>query len=286
MVEDTWTVREALNWTRDYLRKGGIPAARFEAETLLAHAMEVERLQLYLQPDRILTSTERKRFRQLIERRRAGTPLQHLLGSVDFYNCRLQVNGHVLIPRPETEELVERVLADHQGRPLGHLLDLGTGSGAIAIALALARPDLQITASDCSVAALELARQNAMQNGVADRITFRCSDWFAELPGVFDAIVTNPPYVGSSEWAELALEVRAHEPVVALAGGTDGLAAIRRIVHEAPAHLRRDSHLYLEIGAGQAAAVQQLLEMRGAFTEVVISKDLAGHPRFVRARRT
>jgi release factor glutamine methyltransferase len=282
---EEWTIREALNWTRDYFRKGSISAARFEAELLLAHAMEIEWLQLYLQPDRSLSSAERKRFRQLIERRRAGTPLQYLLGSVDFYNCRLQVNGDVLIPRPETEELVECILTDYQGRPLGQVLDLGTGSGAIAIALALARPDAQVTAGDCSAASLEVARQNAVQNGVADRIVFRRSDWFAGLTGTFDVIVANPPYVSSRQWEKLASEVREHEPAVALDGGADGLAAVRQIVREAPEHLRSGGHLYLEIGAGQETTVRQLLEAQPAFVEILIRKDLAGHPRFVCARR-
>lgn len=284
-MEEVWTVREVLNGTRDCFRKAGITPARFEAENLLAQALEVERLQLYLHPERTLTLEERGRLRQLVSLRRAGTPLQYLIGSTEFYNCRLRVDGRVLIPRPETEQLVERVLADHQGRPLGRTLDLGTGSGAIAIALALARPDEKIIASDRSAAALQLARENAARNGVAERIDFRCSNWFAELPDIFDLIIANPPYISSQELAQLPSEIRAHEPSLALNGGADGLEALRQIVQDAPVHLRPGGHLYLEIGAGQAPAVEQLLSEGSGFTALAIHEDLAGHPRFVRAQR-
>ncbi len=284
-MEEVWTVRKALNWTKDYFRKADIAPARFEAEILLAHALEIERLQLYLHPERTLTIEERGRFRQLVESRRAGTPLQYLTGSTEFYNCHLRVDHRVLIPRPETEQLVERVLADHEGRPLGRALDLGTGSGAIAIALALARPDAQIMASDRSAAALQLARENAARSGVVERIDFRCSNWFAELPDIFDLIIANPPYISSAALAQLPAEIRANEPAWALNGGTDGLEAVRQIVQDAPAHLRPGGHLYLEIGAGQAPAIQQLLNEGSDFTALTISEDLAGHPRFVRAQR-
>jgi release factor glutamine methyltransferase len=281
-----WTVRRILDWTTRYLRRGGVEAARFEAETLLAHALSTERLELYLHPDRTLSPKERARFRTLIKRRRAGTPLAYLLGTVEFMNTMLKVDESVLIPRAETEELVEQILKDlgpvHPGL---RLLDLGTGSGAIAIALLVEWPEARALAVDISHRALKLARENARLNGVIERIDFVCCHWLSAISGGFDLVVSNPPYVPTEEFAALPKEVRA-EPREALDGGPRGLREIERIVREVPSFLREGGRLYLEIGAGQVDDVRALLWETKAFSQVDALCDLAGRARIVRALRT
>lgn len=280
-----WTVREVLAWTRDYLRKAKIDRARFEAELLLAHALGTERLELYLHPERVLTPEERARFRELIQRRRAGEPLQYLLGEAEFMELKLKVNEHVLIPRPETEGLVELVLRE-LGRGAGEglrILDLGTGSGAIALALAKALPRSRVLAVDISTEALALARENARRNGISN-VEFRRSDWFSAVAETFDVIVSNPPYVAREEVKDLPREVRA-EPREAWDGGPGGLEHLKRIIAEAPGHLVRGGRLFLEIGAAQGEAVRELALATGAFDPVEILPDLAGRERYLRAVR-
>lgn len=286
-MEGEWTVRRILGWTGDYLRRGGVERASFEAEELLAHALGVERLALYLQPERPLTAAERARFRELVRQRRAGVPLQYLLSEVEFMGLPLRVDGRALIPRPETEELVEFILRElgPQAHVKLEILELGTGSGAIAIALAHSLSGSSITATDISAQALELARENAARNGVASQITFRESDWFAAVEGRFDLIVANPPYVSREEARSLPREVREHEPRSAWDGGEEGLEAVRRIITEAPPHLRSGGRLYLEIGAGQAARVRSLTLASGAYEGIEVFRDLNGRERFFRAVR-
>jgi len=277
-------VRTILGWTRDYLRRGGVELARFEAEELLAHALKVERLALYLEPERRLTEEELARFRELVARRRAGVPLQYLLGEVEFMGLRLRVDGRALIPRPETEGLVELILRDARPEAEMEVLELGTGSGAIGIALAKLL-QAHVTATDLSPGALELARENAALNGVADRIAFIESDWFAGVEGQFDLIVANPPYVGTEEIDRLPREVREHEPRLAWDGGERGMEALREIVAGAPDHLEPGGRLYLELGVGQGAEVRELAVATGAFAEVEILQDFGGKERYLRAER-
>lgn len=284
MEKRAWSTREILDWTRKHLRKAGIEAARFEAEILLAHALGTERLELYLNPERILSAPERARFKKLLAKRTQGVPLQYLIGTVDFMGCELFVNKAVLIPRFETEELVHLILKDaSHGRAL-NILELGTGSGAIAIALAQHMKQAKILAIDISAEALELARKNAAHNGVSERIAFLHSDWFSEISGAFDLIVSNPPYVDSQHLKELSEEVK-HEPVIALDGGEAGLQAIRTIIAQAPPYLVEGGRLYLEIGETQTQSVLALAQEKGAFRAVEILKDSAGKDRFLRAVR-
>ena len=282
---EIWTVRRVLEWTTRYLRRGGVEAARFEAEWLLAHALRTERLQLYLNPDRPLSPEERARFRKLVQQRYQGVPLAYLLGTVDFLNVTLQVNEAVLIPRPETEQLVEQILKDHRGCPPERFLDLGTGSGAIALALLAEWPQTRAVAVDISLKALKLARENAERNGLDGRVAFVCSDWLSALRprAAFELIVSNPPYIPTEELPALQREVRVYEPRRALDGGPRGLVAIARIAQEAPQHLPPGGRLYLEIGAQQASAVVELLRQTGAFGPIDVLKDLAGQDRIVRA---
>jgi len=279
-----WTVREVLNWTRGYFEDGGIVQPRLEAEILLAHALDVERIHLYLSPDKPLTVDERARFKTFIQERRAGTPLQHLIGEVSFFGLRFKVRRDALIPRTETEQLLDRTLRLIARDQPARCLDLGTGSGVIAVCLARYLPLASVTAVDISAEALELARENATLNGVVDRVAFLESDWFANVSGHFDLIVSNPPYVETSAIEGLAVEVRDHEPHVALDGGKDGIEQIRELVAGAGAHLERGGRLLLEIGHGQGERVQRLLA-EASFDDVAIERDLSGLERFAVARR-
>ncbi len=289
MEPETWTVRRILEWTSGYLRRGGVETARFEAELLLAHALRTERLDLYLHPDRPLSEAERARFRELIRKRREGVPLAYLLGTVEFLDVTLRVDRRALIPRVETEELVELLLQDCDAQaqaqgPGWRVLDLGTGSGAIVIALLKRWPQARAVAVDRSRDALELARENARANGVDGRIHWVQTDWLRGLRASFDLIVSNPPYVPSEEYAHLPREVRVYEPRLALDGGPRGLRELARIAEEAPKHLTPGGRLYLEIGAQQAEDVRRLLEETRAFASVEVLQDLSGRDRFVRAR--
>lgn len=278
-----WTVRGVLEQVKEYFRHGCIEAARLEAETLAAHALNTKRLELYAHPDRVLSETEYNRLCELVRRRFAGEPLQYLIGHVDFYNSRLNVAPTVLIPRSETEELVERIVADFSTPP-ERVLDLGTGSGAIAIALAKTWPQSCFVAVDLSIEALSVARENAQQNGVLEQIELVCSDWFSNVQGTFGLIVSNPPYIAQSDLAQLPREVR-HEPHLALDGGEFGLSAIARITQESPQYLQSHGCLYLEIGSDQGTQVRELFAQSKAFKDIEILKDLAGRERFARAIR-
>jgi release factor glutamine methyltransferase len=280
-VNHTWTVRDGIRWATEQLQREHIEAARFEAELLLAHTLATGRLEIHGSPERVLAPAESERLEELVQRRCAGEPLQYLIGYVDFYNCRLKVAPSVLIPRPETEELVERIIADYARAP-SQIVDLGTGSGAIAIALARVWPASSFVAVDLSPEALFVARENAVQNGVAERIRFACSDWFSGVSGSFDLIVANPPYVSTDDLKHAQRELQ-HESRLALDGGERGLDAINQIIQESPCYLRSHGRLYLEIGSGQGACVRELFRESRAFEHVEILKDLSGQERFARA---
>ncbi len=280
MVTARWTVRRILDWTTGYFRAAKLETARLEAEILLAHVLKVDRLGLYLQPERVLSEAERQLLRDLVRRRTAGEPLQYLLGSLPFYNCELRLSEAVLIPRPETEELVDLIVKDFAAPPES-VLDLGTGTGAIAIALAKAWPQSRLVAVDISAEALALAAQNAVTNGVQGQIDFVRSDWCSALEESFDLIVANPPYLRSDDLERLPREVR-REPRIALDGGPDGLAAIKKIIKESPKFLNPAGRLYLEIGSDQGERVRGLLT---AFREIALLPDSTGRMRFARAVR-
>ncbi len=278
-----WTIREVLNWTRGYFEDAGIVQPRLEAEILLAHALEVDRLHLYLAPDKPLTHDERSRYRTVVQQRHSGTPLQHLIGEVSFYGLRFRVDREALIPRAETEELLDHVIK-HAARDREiRCLDLGTGTGVIAVCMARYLPLAAVVASDISSAALEVARENAELNNVDGRIQFIRSDWFGGLAGRFDLVVSNPPYVRSSELESLAKEVREHEPSVALDGGTDGLEKIRTIAAQLHERLNPGGIVLLEIGHDQGQRVRDILVEQG-LVEVTIDRDMAGKDRFAAGR--
>ncbi|MCC6847966.1 MAG: peptide chain release factor N(5)-glutamine methyltransferase [Deltaproteobacteria bacterium] len=263
----------------------GIASARLDAELLLAEVLGTDRIGVYLRFDRPLAGTEVDAYRALVKRRGGGEPVAHLLGRREFWSRSFVVTPDVLVPRPETELVVERALAaaDAAGgraRPL-RILDLGTGSGALAVTLAAELPQADVTAVDASPAALAVAGRNAAALGVAARTRFLASDWTTALAAAarFDLVVSNPPYVPSGDLADLPPEVR-REPTLALDGGPDGLAAYRRIAAEAARVLAPGGALVCEVGAGQAAAVAALFEAAG-LGAIGRFADLAGIERVV-----
>jgi len=242
-----------------------------ETRILLCHALGLSRVQLITRSEQVPDAAQRELLAQLLLRRQAGEPIAYLTGGREFYGLEFRVTPAVLIPRPETELLVE--LAIERLPEGGSLLDLGTGSGAIAVAIAHARPDAHVTALDASAAALEVARGNAERHGV--RVEFLHSDWYAALPAMrFDLVVSNPPYIVSGD-THLAQGDLRFEPVDALTDHADGLSALRTIVSGAPAHLVDGGWLLMEHGYDQAEAVRSLLTVR-SFAEVRSWRDLAG----------
>jgi release factor glutamine methyltransferase len=254
-----------------------------DAQLLLAHALGVSRTRAMTALERALAAGEAQRYAGLIERRARGEPLAYILGRKEFWSLPLRVGPEVLVPRPETELLVERALA-LRAEPSGKVADLGTGSGAIALALAIERPAWHIVATDISAAALATAKANAAALNLG-RIEHVQGHWFEPLRGrVFDLIVSNPPYVADHDPAmqDPALQ---HEPRIALTPGSDGCSCLREIIRSAPDHLERDGWLLLEHGAEQGAEVARELVARG-FRSVRSHRDLAGHERVTEAQRS
>lgn len=278
-----WTIRKVLNWTRGYFKDAGITQPRLEAEILLAHALNVERLQLYLSPDQPLTPNERACYRDIVQQRKQGIPLQHLIGEVRFFGLRFRVGRDALIPRPETEELLEHVLRLAPRDRDVRCIDLGTGTGVIAVCLARYLRQSHVTAVDISPAALRLAEENARLNDVAERITFLQSDWFETVSGRFDLVVSNPPYVATGEIDRLQEEVRVHEPRVALDGGAQGVERIEALIGAVRERVLPGGAVLLEIGHGQSERVTALLRDAG-LENVCVETDLAGVERFAVAR--
>ena len=278
MAETLWTPLKLLGWTQGFFAQKGVDAPRLTAELLLAHALSCDRVRLYLDFDKPLGDPELGRYRELVRRRADGEPTAYLTGVREFHGHRLSVDARVLVPRPETELLVEAALAELAGRPEGAaVLDLGTGSGALAIALALGRPGARVTAVDVSPGALTVARANAAALGAA--VTFLEGDLFAPLPAAahFDLIVSNPPYVPAGELAGLSREVR-REPRLALDGGPDGLSVLRRLVAAAPRYLTPGGVLLLEMHETHLEPLPALCRAAG-FAVAEARRDLAGLPR-------
>lgn len=272
---ESWTIRKVLDWTRRRFEKESVDAARLTAEVLLAHTLRTERLRLYMDLDRPLVADELAAFRALIQRRLTGEPTQYLVGYREFYGRRFLVDPRVLIPRPETELLVEAALSRLPRDQPCRVLDLCTGSGCVAISVAAERPLAEVWAVDLSAPALEVARANAAALGVEGRVRWLEGDLFGPLTGGehFDAIVSNPPYVRTAELPTLQREVQ-REPRLALDGGDDGLALIRRIADDALAHLAPGRLLAMEIAEDEGDAVKALLT-RAGFHGVQIEKDHA-----------
>jgi|WetSurMetagenome_2_1015567.scaffolds.fasta_scaffold40268_2 release factor glutamine methyltransferase len=287
-MEERWTVLRVLQWTAEYFGRKGIEQPRAGAEVLLAHVLGMERIQLYLNFDRPLAQDELASYRELIRRRAAREPTQYITGRQEFWSLEFSVTPDVLIPRPETELLVEKALElvrDSSKR----VLDLGTGSGAIAIALAHACKTVQVVATDYSWAALQVARGNATRHHVNERIALVASDLFDGFSSsgpLFDVIISNPPYIGEEEYRHLAPEINCYEPRTALLAGPLGLAFIRRIIGEAPAYLKRGGSLLVEIGAGQAEILYPELSEEPLGDHFEFFPDYSGIQRILHLRRT
>lgn len=282
------TVLEVIQKSADFLGKKGVDTPRLQAELLLAHVLNLPRMQLYLNFERALTQGEADTLRELVKRRGQREPLQHIVGSTSFCGLELAVNRHVLVPRPETELLAESAwnhLSTVKARPVT-ALDFGTGSGCLAIALAVKCAEARVWALDCSEPALELARQNAQRHNVTECIEFLSGDGLSALPPAwrFDLIVSNPPYIPSGEIASLQPEVREHEPRGALDGGVDGLDYYRRLAVEARPFLNAEGKIMLEFGDGQADAVRGLFNAQNWIVENVVN-DYSQRPRILIARR-
>ena len=278
-----WTVREILKWTRGYFKGAGISQPRLEAEILLAHVLNVDRLHLYLSPDTPLTPDERAQFREIITKRRSGVPRQYLTGEVQFYGLRFRVRDDVFIPRPETEELLEKALGlVPRDRKLS-CLDLGTGTGVLAVSLAKYLPKIRVTAVDLSPEAVQLARDNAELNEVIDRVDVVHSDWFEHVSGKFDLVVSNPPYIPEEEMDDLPDEVRGYEPHRALNGGKKGVEEITKLVHELKEHMYAGAVALFEIGDGQGAMVIEEMNDVG-LVDIRVERDFAEKERYVIAR--
>jgi release factor glutamine methyltransferase len=279
------TVRSALRRGADTLGEAGVETPRLDAELLLAHVLGVRRLDLFAHPERRLAPDERARWRAFLERRVRREPLPYIVESVEFFGLTVRVGPAVLIPRPETEGLVEAVL-EHPvvaGAEAPTILDVGTGSGCIALALAPRSQAARIVALDPSPAALALARENAAALGLGLRVEWVEGRW--PHPGRYDAIVANPPYIPSRDVERLAPELKAHEPRLALDGGLDGLALIRPLIEEAPDRLSSGGLLAMEMAAGQSETVLALARAVPAWEHVAVRPDLAGIPRVLLATR-
>lgn len=284
--EAAWSVARVLRWAADDLKKRGSDSPRLDAELLLCRALGLDRVQLIVQHQRPLSDAELAAFKELFVRRRAREPIAYILGVREFYGFEVQVDRRVLVPRPDSEVLVDVALARTSEQDMyGRALDLCTGSGCIAVAFGLRRRTWKVTGTDVSEDALALARINAARRGVARNVRFVQGDLFQAVPASrrFELIVSNPPYIPSAEIAELMPEVRAFEPRLALDGGADGYQVLRRLVAEAPAHLTAGGVLACELGAGQSDRVAELFEQAG-FTDVCRDQDLGGHERVVSGR--
>lgn len=279
---------EIITKTTDFFASKGVESPRLNAEQIVGHALGLKRMQLYIQFERLLTEPELDKIRPLVKRRAQREPLQHILGTVEWGGLVLKSDRRALVPRPETEELLELVLerAKPSEGAAPRVLDLGTGTGALALALAKAWPAARVTAVDASDEALALARENAAATGLAERVAFLKSDWFSALPAdaVFDVIVSNPPYLTDAEVAEAEPEVRVHDPRSALVAPDAGLSDLKKIIAGAAPRLAPGGLLALETGVAQHAALLAALAAAG-LRESDARADLSGRPRFVLARR-
>ena len=280
--QHAWTVNSVLMWATDDFRARGMSSPRLDAELLVAHALSTTRIQLVIEATRTLEAGELQRLRELVTRRRAHEPIAYILGEREFYGRSFRVDRRVLVPRPETEVLVDVGLERTRAVSMcTRALDLCTGSGCIAITLARERPTSLVTATDISTSALALARENALRLG-AYRVAFREGDLYDALadPARFDLVLSNPPYIPSDQIAALPADVRGFEPRTALDGGEDGLASLRRVVEGAAIRLAPKGVLAVEVGDGQARAVVRLFE-EARFQNIGVRRDYGGIERVV-----
>jgi len=286
-----WTIQKVLQWAASYFRSKEIDSPRATAEILLAHTLKNERIDLYLNYDKPLLSDELQQFKTLLKRRIQREPVAYILGSKEFWSMDLAVTPDVLIPRPETECLVEAALKHltfESGLPPKRVLELGTGSGAIVIALAAQNENHVFLASDQSINAIEIASANAKRHGLGERIAFFAGDWLGALDPIrcsLDMIVSNPPYIPQNVFPQLQPEISLFEPISALDGGDDGLSCLTEIIESAHAYLQPGGLLMLEIGHDQKKDVHHIIAAGDLYDEVIFSKDYGGYDRVVQMQK-
>ncbi|MBN1662645.1 MAG: peptide chain release factor N(5)-glutamine methyltransferase [Deltaproteobacteria bacterium] len=280
-------VATILNQTTKDFENNGLASPRLDAEVLLARLLKVDRLDLFKYPERELTDKELADFHPWVYRRRMGEPVAYITGRKEFWSLELIVNPDVLIPRPDTEILVEEVLKYYKDsdKTDARILDVGTGSGAIIIALAAELKNASLSACDISSKAIQVALRNAEAHSLAHRIAFFAGDMFAPVSGLFDGIVSNPPYIEDDTFYALSREVRNFEPASALMGGPDGMNFHRRLIRKGKHYLKKGGRLFLEIGAGQKETVVGLFRNEGDYEDVACRKDYGGIERCITARR-
>jgi release factor glutamine methyltransferase len=283
----SWTIRDLMKFSINYLQRHGFDEARLTVELLLSHALECQRIELYTHFEKPLSKEELKRFRACFERRLAHEPVQYIVGATSFMGLHFVLDRRVFIPRPETETLVEQVMMTcNQRKPneSTSILEVGTGSGNIAVALVKLLRGVHVTTIDRSSEALDVARANAAAHGVAEKITFVEGDVFGAIETAFsspfDVVASNPPYVSALEWNELDPEVRQFEPQTAVSDMEDGYKFYRRLADLAAVLLRREGSMVVEVGAGQAESVTRILAEVG-FGNLQVARDLQDIPRIV-----
>ncbi len=287
-----WTIQKLLTWITDFLLQKDIDSPRLSAELLLAHVLGLRRIELYTQYNKPVAQEQLDRLRELVKRAGRHEPVAHLVGRTEFYSIEFEVTCDCLIPRPETELLVQRAIEFLRKRSDSqHVCDLCTGCGTIAVAIAKNVPDVKVVATDISEPALRVAARNVEKHQLQDRVDLLEGDLFEPvIPQLdvspFDLIASNPPYVSAAEYETLDKNVKDYEPRIALYAGEGGLDVYRRIAEKVGQFLKPDGILLLEIGCSQGPAVCELLERTGTFAEIQVEKDLQKHDRVVVARRT
>ena len=284
MAQERWTVLKVITWTTEHFQKKGMDNPRLDAEVLLAHLLGIDRMGLYLNYDTPLKEGERALYREMIQRRIAGEPVAYIVGHREFWSMKFAVSPESLIPRPETEHLVEEaVRIGKELCPPQRVLEIGHGCGAVAIALATELTEAQIVATDISPGTRSLAQNNAEAHGVGERVRFVMGDLYPPEDEPFDLICSNPPYIPTGEILHLAPEVRDYEPLTALDGGEDGLSFFREIAQGAADFLTEGGWLLLEMGKGQDPQVAVILQEQG-FSHIDLVPDYAGVKRVIKAQ--
>ena len=287
--DDTWTIQKLLNWVTEYLSTKGIESARLSSEMLLSHALGLKRIDLYTQFDKQVPQQQLDKLHEMVKRAGLQEPVAYLTGKTEFYSLELDITADCLIPRPETELLVQRAIELLRTRSgIQYVCDLCTGSGCIAVAIAKNFSEARVTATDISAAVLEVAAINAEKHRLTDHIQLLCGDLFEPIiqqldVNQFDLIVCNPPYVSTAEYEILDKNVKDYEPESALLAGADGMDVYRRIIKKVGEFLKPGAALMLEIGHAQGPAVRELLEKTSVFAEIKIEKDPHDNDRVVTA---
>ena len=291
MAMEIWTIKKLLEWISEYFEAHGVDSPRLSAELLLCHILKLERIQLYTLYDRVVQADQLAALRALVKRAAEHEPIAYLVGRCEFYSLPLKITPDCLIPRPETEHLVERAVDFLRDRPSPqYALDLCTGSGCIAAAIAKNVNDVQVVATDICDNALKIAAENIHRHKLNEKVRLLCGDLFdAIIEGLdetrFDLIVSNPPYVSDDEYEKLEQNVKHYEPKLALWAGVDGLDIYQRILKKVDEFLKPDGALMMEIGYAQGPAIQKMLEEASIFKDITIEKDFANNDRIAIAKK-